>query len=144
MQHQRPEWAAELQRLWQVSDEAVEKIESGDLTPLHSGLKLLTDRKTEHPDQLRGQLADAHLLALSPVYARSRRLFHALGGAFEPVTTSRIRSVTSPALLDDVLPYNPVADELLWFALEPKRLAHYDPRVLHFLKEMVTPVYHEQ
>jgi hypothetical protein len=81
---------------------------------------------------------DAWLLSLSPLYRRSRRLYHAQGGTFESGLISSPRSLGSAVLLKNHIEYSPVSEELYWAAG-----ARELDRILE-TRSFCAPVFHEQ
>src|SRR5882724_3823001 len=72
-----PPWVKSLVRQGNMSTRRFNRLEAGDLSVIAPTIDLLY-RKTRlprHRFELRGQLFDRHLLGISPLYRRSRRLF---------------------------------------------------------------------
>lgn len=95
------------------------------------------------PLELPGQPFDRLLLKSSPIYRKSRELFVALGGAYEPSLLSSPRSLGSLSLVSARLEYSPLEAELLWTASDRRELATRPERLLD-LRSWVTSVFHEQ
>src|SRR6266700_2607560 len=88
-----PPWVKSLVRQWNMTDRRFKRLEAGDLSVMAPAIDLLY-RKTRlpwHRDEIRGQLFDRHLLRISPLYRRSRRLFRETGGKFVPDYMSKVR-----------------------------------------------------
>jgi hypothetical protein len=89
---------------------------------------------------------DAWLLRLSPLYRRSRSLYLESGGRFRSAVTSSPRTLSSGALLSQMIEYTPIADELYWSATD--RVERGSPRNSHArileLRSWCAPVFHEQ
>ena len=122
------------------------RLESGDLSIIAPTLDLLFRkyRVPQHRLELRGQFLDRHLLWISPLYRRSRKLFLQTNGNFVPSYMSLVRALTSPTLIDPDIHYTPYQDELVWVTSRASFLQAFHPRLLKAMKETVTPIYHEQ
>lgn len=75
---------------------------------------------------------DPLLLSLSPLYRLNRNLFLKHGGTFHPQLLSSQRTLSSDILLDNVIPYSPLASELL-----------YNPSRAYELRSWITTLFHE-
>jgi hypothetical protein len=141
-----PAWVKSLVRQWKMTDRRFKRLEAGDLSVMAPAIDLLY-RKTRvprHRDEVRGQLFDRHLLRISPLYRRSRRLFRETGGKFVPDYMSKVRMLTSPTLIDPDIHYTPYADEIVWVTSSKTFVKAFDPLVLKAMKESITAIYHEQ
>lgn len=110
---------------------------------LRQGIEILSAaRLATHPHALPEQPFDRHLLALSPLYRRSRERYRALGGRFRPALVSSPRTLSSPILLEPLIEYSPIESELVWAATDPaqaKDLSH-----LLGLRSYSSSLFHEQ
>lgn len=98
------------------------------------------------PDLVPEQPFDSHLLALSPLYRRSRSRYLSLGGTFVPALLSSGRSLGSPTLLSSEIHYSPVESELIWTAMDgvERQNAHRAGERILELRAFVTTLFHEQ
>ncbi len=89
---------------------------------------------------------DSWLLSLSPLYRRSRTLYREAGGEFRAAVISSPRTLSSDALLSNLIEYTPIADELYWSATD--RVERGSPKTSHArileLRSWCAPVFHEQ
>ncbi len=84
---------------------------------------------------------DAHLLALSPLYRRSRAIYLREGGGFRATLASSPRTLSSPILLDPLIEYSPIERELVWLATDP--IESKTDQLLS-LRTYSTSLFHEQ
>lgn len=125
----RPQWATTLERS-----------KGKDLL---SAVKLLTKAKvSKHAQAANEYPFDAHLLALSPLYKKSRSLYVDQGGTFQATLVSSSRSLSSPALLANHIEYTPIASELVWRATDAIESKNKD--ALTELKRFTPSLFHEQ
>jgi hypothetical protein len=85
---------------------------------------------------------DRQLLALSPLYLRSRRAYLEAGGRFYPALISSSRSLASPTLLIQEIEYSPIERELIWAATDPAQAK--DSKHLMELRGYTSSIFHEQ
>lgn len=111
---------------------------------LQKGIYFLTQNFPREPHRLclKGQPFDSHLLHLSSLFQKSRRLFLKTGGRFEASFVSSPRTLGSPHLLDPVIEYSPIEKEMVWAVNDPvqRKTTHY----IQTLRTYSTSVYHEQ
>jgi hypothetical protein len=114
---------------------------------LRSGVALLTEAGRPRLGRtlelaVPQQPFDEQLLALSPLYVRSRELFVETGGKFRPAMVSSPRSLGSPTLLGSEVEYSPVESEYCWAATDSRERRNLD----HLLgvRFYVTSLFHEQ
>ena len=91
---------------------------------------------------LEGYPFDQQLLALSPLYRRSRSLYLHSGGTFRPTLASAARMLSSSILLEPVIEYTPLDQELEW-ALTDK-IERKNKARLAELRRYASSVFHEQ
>ena len=96
-----------------------------------------------NPIALPGHPLDEALLALSPLYTRSRQIYLNQGGSYFPSLISSPRTLSSIALLENEIEYSPIEREYLWTAHDPDQLKH-DPNSLTRLRLCISNVFHEQ
>ena len=112
---------------------------------LKRGISLLAKASVQIPKQslmLSEQPFDSHLLALSPLYRKSRKLFRKIGGTFKATLVSSPRSLSSAALLSSSIEYSPLERELIWAATDPfesRNSAH-----LLSVRTFTSSLFHEQ
>ena len=108
---------------------------------LLQGITLLSQGNAPtHRLSVEGQPYDSHLLEVSPLYLRSRKLYLKFGGKFIATYSSNFRKMTSPLLLVPEIEYMPVTRELEWIASAPnKNNAHLTETL-----KAITNVFHEQ
>jgi hypothetical protein len=111
---------------------------------LRQGLAILESaRLPERPGlSLPEQPLDRHLLALSPLYRRSRETYLEGGGEFRPALVSSPRTLGSPILLEPLIEYSPIEGELFWAARDSERSG--DPSHLLALRTYASSLFHEQ
>jgi hypothetical protein len=111
---------------------------------LNQAISLLYKHKPPQTPKslLLGQPFDGHLLALSPLYRRSRKLFIELGGSFVPSLISSPRTLTSPSLLAKVIEYSPIEAEYCWAAVDRRERQNSDH--LLRLRTYASSLFHEQ
>ena len=111
---------------------------------LSAGIRLLESARTGRPPKLvlPCQPFDTELLALSPLFRRSRARYLEAGGTFCATLVSSPRTLSSPILLEPRIEYSPIEPELLWSASDPGE-ARRRARLLE-LRGYVTSTFHEQ
>jgi hypothetical protein len=87
---------------------------------------------------------DACLLAWSPLYRRSRRMYVEGGGEFRAALQSSPRTLGSPALLSQRIEYSPIESELVWAATDPRQRGGAGRRHLLELRGYSSSLFHEQ
>ena len=112
---------------------------------LKRGIALLAHEASRVPKQplvLPEQPFDSHLLALSPMYRKSRKLFREMGGTFKATLVTSPRSLGSAALLSPVIEYSPIERELIWAATDP--LESRNSEHLFSVRTYASSLFHEQ
>jgi hypothetical protein len=127
-------WADSLAKKWKRSKKHT----------LDEAIRLLAQHAPSqpHPLTVPGQPFDSHLLALSPLYRKSRALLIQNKGAYHPSLNTSPRTLSSLALLEPVIEYSPVAHEYIWAATDPiqrKKLDH-----VFQIRGMISNLFHEQ
>ena len=89
-----------------------------------------------------GQPFDSMLLALSPLYRKSRSLFLSQGGVLKSALISSPRTLSSSSLLTNTLEYSPIEKELLWSATDPREKRNFSH--LLTLRSYISNLFHEQ
>jgi hypothetical protein len=143
-----PAWARALERRLapEVRDGVPSPEEHARLLEL--GIGAIVSARASRPKRLRGlqglkgQPFDAELLALSPLYRRSRKLYLDGGGVFDPTLVSTPRTLSSPILLEPRIEYSPIERELVWAATDPVQAK--DPSHLLTIRTFASSVFHEQ
>jgi hypothetical protein len=114
---------------------------------LAAGIEFLASGKTQgsvtFKDSLPEQPFDAHLLKVSPLYRKSRKLYFTLGGRFQSSLISTPRTLSSPGLLYPLIHYSPIESEMTWAAREVSRGA-MTPEHLLTLRTYTSSLFHEQ
>ncbi len=112
------------------------------LAALQKTIELLAKQTAPSPvpGTLPGQPFDSHLLALSALYRKSRRLYRSLGGGFSPALLSSGRTLSSASLLTNHIEYSPIEQEMIWTATDPLE----NRETLFQLRTYCTSVFHEQ
>ncbi len=95
-----------------------------------------------HPLAAPNQPFDRHLLALSPLYLKSRKLFIQNQGAYRPCLNSSPRTLSSLALLESIIEYSPVEKEYIWAATNP--IQRRNPAHLFQIRNLISNLFHEQ
>ena len=125
---------------------ALQRLTGTDLRILRNGVRILAGSSVaRHPQTLKEQPFDTHLLAASPLFARSRQMYLKQGGRFYPTLVSSPRTLTSPILLEQEVEYTPIERELIWAASDPIESAN--PKTLSRLqltRTYCTSIFHEQ
>jgi hypothetical protein len=113
---------------------------------LKQGIRALAAVKSKpHSQALPEQPFDQQLLALSPLYRRSRELYLKGGGKYRAALVSSPRTLSSPILLEQLIEYSPIERELVWAATDPvqsrdaQQLQH-----LMTLRTYASSLFHEQ
>ncbi len=111
---------------------------------LREGIRILAqaEPRAARGLELAEQPFDRHLLALSPLYRRSRAEYLGGGGRFAPALVSSPRTLSSPILLSQLIEYSPIASELAWAATDPGQTR--DDGHLLRLRTYSSSLFHEQ
>ncbi len=146
MSRRGPLWIENFRRTWKryapLDPENFSPTRAG--IALQKGIRALADAPIgpRPREALAGQPFDAHLLAASPLFRTSRKLFLKMGGTFTPSLLSSPRSLTSPNLIENHLEYSPIENEMLWLATDPIESKKVDG--LLQLRTYSSSLFHEQ
>ncbi len=110
-----------------------------DIFEIVTGLEQASSQLKEHPLTLQNQPFDSLMLHISPLYRKSRQLYLDQGGQFLSEVSSKYREIYSPLLIEPIVQFSPVGNELRASALNPKRVP-FQPVLMNY----ITHVYHEQ
>jgi hypothetical protein len=134
-------WRKKLLTKWKTTAASRAKSQTQILI---QGISFLQDFPAPPPSSLAlsEQPFDAHLLALCPLYRRSRELYLQQKGAFMGTLVSSPRTLSSSVLLENRIEYSPVEKELVWAATNP--IERKNPEHLLKIRTFVSSLFHEQ
>lgn len=139
----RPSWAGRLEKKLGSKarggvprDKQAEVLRQG-ISAL-AGVRSLGAGKRGLPEQP----FDSHLLALSPLYRKSREIYLRGGGKFRAALVSSPRTLSSPILLEQMIEYSPIERELIWAATDPRESRN--PARMLGLRTYSSSLFHEQ